>query len=94
VWINSIFNKVFENLDTMIKINDSKTYSADKILTMAEKFYADFAEIWPHDAKIVGSTFMGDSTDMQECWACGKKGHMLRDCPDKWEQFWWMRSWF
>eukprot|EP00978_Attheya_sp_CCMP212_P000733 scaffold1453_cov45-Attheya_sp.AAC.6 len=37
------FNKVFENLDIMIKIDDSKTYSADNILTMADEFYADFA---------------------------------------------------
>eukprot|EP00978_Attheya_sp_CCMP212_P022078 scaffold65400_cov34-Attheya_sp.AAC.1 len=76
------FNKVFENLDIMIKIDDSKTYLADKILTMADEFYADFAEIWPHDAKHVGSTFIGDS-DMRDCWNCGQKGHMSRDCPEK-----------
>jgi ribosomal protein L15 len=75
------FNKTFENLEILIQLDDSRLYTTDKILTLADEVYAQHAEIWPHDAKIVGSTFMGDS-DTRECWNCGKKGHMSRDCPD------------
>ena len=39
------FNKVFENMEVLIKIDDSRNYTPDKILTMANEIYADFAEI-------------------------------------------------
>eukprot|EP00978_Attheya_sp_CCMP212_P045432 scaffold346486_cov21-Attheya_sp.AAC.1 len=83
----SLIRATLQRLETVGKtppdmIDDSKTYWADKILTMADEFYADFAEIWPHDAKHIWSTFIGDS-DMRECWNCGQKGHMSQDCPEK-----------
>jgi hypothetical protein len=59
-------NNVFENLELMIKIDESyaKNYNLNKILLLADEIYADFAEIWPHDAKSVGSTFMSDSDNI------------------------------
>ena len=81
------FNKVFENLELMIKINmnDEVKYTPDKILTLADMIYADLAEHWPHDSKSVGSSFNADSDIMSryDCWNCGKKGHLSRDCPTK-----------
>ena len=81
------FNKVFENLELMIKIDEShaKNYTPNKILSLADEIYADFAELWPHDAKSVGSTFLSDSDPMAkyDCWNCGQKGHLSRDCPTK-----------